>query len=67
MITLVNGPYNGRKIDDAGTVTIRMCIYDPAPVVGAKTGHATYEPSKDRARAFWLDNTWSGTLDEEVP
>lgn len=66
MITLISGPYNGRQIEDSGTVVIRMCIYDPAPVKGAKVGEARYEPSEDRSVAFWEGNTWLGTLEEII-
>jgi len=61
-MTLINGPYNGREIEDAGTVTLAMCIYDPCECVGAIGGIARYEPSPDRSLAFWEGNTWSGPI-----
>lgn len=66
MITLINGPYNGRQIEDSGAVSIRMAIYDGGETQGAKIGHATYEPNEERTAAFWLGNTWEGTLDEQI-
>lgn len=59
---LINGPYNGRNIADAGTVTVAMCIYSDGIRVGSVCGVATYEPSADRLLAFWLDNTWTGPI-----
>jgi hypothetical protein len=61
-MTLINGPYNGREIEDAGTVVVNMCIYDPCQRVGSIGGIARYEPSADRSLAFWEGNTWSGPI-----
>jgi hypothetical protein len=60
-MTLINGPYNGREIEDAGTVEIRMGIRD-----GDMVGHALYEPSVDRRLAFFEGNTWLGKIAGEV-
>ena len=43
-----------------------MAIYDGGEKPGSKIGHATYEPNEDRTTAFWLGNTWEGTLDEQI-
>lgn len=61
-MTLINGPYNGRTISDAGTVIVAMCIYSDGCRVGSIGGIATYEPSADRSLAFYLDSTWSGPI-----
>ncbi len=67
MITLINGPYNGRKIEDRGTAVIVMCLYDGGDAAGATVGEALYEPNQSRTLAFWNGNTWLGTLEERVP
>lgn len=61
-ITLINGPYNDYVIEDSGTVLIRMAVYDPAQVIGARVGDAIYEPNKERTLAFFNRNVWHGTL-----
>jgi hypothetical protein len=67
MIVLINGPYNGREIEDSGAVVIRMAVYDGGNRVGAKTGEAIYEPSEDGRRAFYSDTKWLGIIEEIVP
>jgi hypothetical protein len=67
MITLIGGPYNRRQIEDSGAVQIRMAITeDGTERKGVKCGTAIYEPSEDRAAAFWLQNIWDGTLEEVI-
>lgn len=73
MITLHGGPWNRRKIDDLGTVTIRMFIATRYTTTvtgtkkvahGAQVGSAVYEfcPwTEERTEAFWLENEWTGT------
>jgi hypothetical protein len=61
-VILINGPYNGRQIEDSGTVIVSMSVYDGGYRVGAKLGTARYEPSVDRRLAFWEGNTWHGEL-----
>lgn len=67
MITLLGGPWNGRRIKDSGAVRIRMAIAREwsgnRPVVGTEVGTAVYEPSADRGRAHWSHNDWDGTLE----
>lgn len=65
-MTLINGPYNGRAIEDSGVCVLRMVIYDGGQVVGAIIGEAIYEPDKNRKRAFWSENNWLGTLEGSV-
>ena len=68
MITLVGGPYDGRKIEDSGAVQIRMCITEDGTFTkGVKCGTALYEPTVSRIHAFWSHNTWDGTLEEVIP
>jgi lysophospholipid acyltransferase (LPLAT)-like uncharacterized protein len=63
-IQLINGPFNGRRITDLGTVRIPMGIASKIkngrPAIGAKSGSAIYEPDSNRRRAFWLRNQWDG-------
>lgn len=66
-MTLSNGPYNGRDIEDSGTVIVRMAIYDGGKVVGATIGEAIYEPDENRERAFWSHNNWLGRLEGIIP
>lgn len=66
-ILLVNGPCDGRRITDLGTVRIRMAIADGwlcgRPAIGARSGCAIYEfHGNDRARAYWLRNDWEGHI-----
>jgi hypothetical protein len=65
-MTLVNGPYNGREIDDSGAAVIRMALSTNGQTPGAKIGTALYEPKPDRSVAFWDRNEWCGTLDETI-
>lgn len=67
MITLVNGPYNGRYIDDSGADPIRMCVYDRTPGRDVEVGVAIYLPDADRQFAFWDGNDWQGKLVETIP
>jgi hypothetical protein len=60
-MTLINGPYHGRQIQDLGTVRQKMSIYRPLPDGRIKTGCAIYEPSPDRSQSFWLENIWDGS------
>lgn len=64
---LINGPYNGREIEDSGTVVVNLCIYDGGERVGAIGGIARYEPSADRSMAFWEGNTWNGKIEGIIP
>ncbi len=66
MITLINGPYNGRQIEDSGADPIRMAIYDDTKGEGAVIGSATYIPGEGRERAFWDGNEWHGKLIETI-
>lgn len=64
---LTNGPWDGRVIEDSGSVTIRMCIYHLGSAkIGEQMGEAIYEPSEDRRRAFWSHNVWLGTFEGEI-
>lgn len=66
-IELVSGPYNGRRIEDLGTVAIRMEIAERWPQQdGDKCGAAVYEPNAERTHAFWLNNVWDGTHVETI-
>lgn len=58
---LIGGPYSGREILDSGAVVIHLALRD-----GKRLGTATYEPSEDRSKAFWLDNEWLGEIVEEI-
>lgn len=65
---LINGPYNGRQIDDSGAVVLRMCITeDGTSRRGVMCGTAIYEPGTDRAAAFWSHNEWDGRLEAVIP
>jgi hypothetical protein len=65
---LINGPYNGREIEDSGTVRLRMCITeDGTSRKGVRCGTALYEHSEDRSMAFWSHNEWDGTLEGVIP
>lgn len=64
---LINGPYDGREIEDLGSAIVRMCIYDGGQVAGATIGEAIYEPDQTRERAFWSDNNWLGILEGVIP
>lgn len=67
-MNLIGGPYDGREIEDSGAVRLRMAITeDGTERKGVKCGTAIYEPSEDRSTAFWLQNTWDGTLEEVIP
>ena len=65
-IKLINGPYDGRVIDDSGSVLICMALSTDGETPGAKIGSAIYGPSGDRACAFWEGNEWLGTLVEVI-
>lgn len=65
-MTLIGGPYNGRVLEDSGTVTIRMLLLDGGRVKGARCGEAVYEPDDERKHAFWLENRWDGTLEQII-
>jgi len=65
-ILLVNGPYDGERIDDLGAAVIRMSIARGGHEVGNPLGMAIYEPTKDRKQAFWADNQWLGTIEEII-
>lgn len=64
---LINGPYDGREIEDLGSVVVRMAVYDGGLIPGATIGEAIYEPNETRELAFWSDNRWMGTLEEIIP
>lgn len=64
---LINGPYNGREVEDYGMVKLRMAIFDGGQVKGAKLGEAIYLPNEKRDIAFWDENIWLGTLEEIIP
>jgi hypothetical protein len=70
MITLINGPYNGREIEDSGADPIRMGIYDHTKPPGVHIGVAIYRrfPPLDPAggQAFWDGNEWQGELVETI-
>ena len=51
MITLINGPYNGRQIEDSGADPIRMGIYDHTKPPGVHIGVANL-PAIPAARSF---------------
>jgi len=69
-MTLINGPYHGRQIQDLGTVSQKISIYRPLPDGRIEIGYAIYEPSHDRLQSFWLENIWDGStlipLDEHA-
>lgn len=65
-IKLINGPYNGREIEDSGAVTIRMCVSTDGETPGAPVGDAIYEPNGDRSLAFWSGNDWLGILEDVI-
>ncbi len=67
LIKLINGPYNNREIEDSGAVVFVMGIWTKGKVIGTELGEATYEPNEDRTLAFWVGNTWLGTLEEVIP
>lgn len=71
IVTLINGPYNGRQIEDSGADPIRMGIYDNTNPPGVTIGAAIYRRfpmfSPDGAQAFWDGNEWAGKLDETIP
>lgn len=54
-INLHSGPWNGRTIEDLGTVEIKMTIKNPETEV---TGVAVYLPDESRKNAFWERNEW---------
>ncbi len=56
-IKLHSGPWNGRSIEDIGTVEIKMCIKNPTT---GNTGIAVYIPDESRKNAFWERNEWFG-------
>ena len=63
-IYLINGPWNGRLIQDLGTVTQKMVIYAcGAPTPGTEIGYALYEPNVERTLSFWSHNVWEGILE----
>lgn len=66
-ITLVNGPYNGRTVDDGGEVALRMSLSHRAEIPGSPVGEAIYIPNPQRTLAFWEGNNWLGTLVEIIP
>lgn len=66
-ILLINGPYNGREIDDCGAVVIKMTLSTDGENRGAQIGEARYEPNDKRTMAFWEGNTWLGTLEGVIP
>lgn len=57
---LINGPYNGRMIEDLGTVEQRMAIYRPNQQK-TECGVAVYEPGDGRKESFWSHNVWDGS------
>jgi len=66
-IELTGGPYHGRRIQDRGTVCIRMEVSERWPQQeGDKCGFAIYEPNGERTHAFWLENKWDGTHVETI-
>jgi len=69
-ITLINGPYNWRQIEDTGADPIRMCIYDNTHPPTVAIGMAVYRrfPMFDpcNERAFWDGNEWQGDLLETI-
>lgn len=66
-IQLVNGPYDGRMLDDSGAVVIRLALSSDGTVEGAMLGEACYEPNAERTLAFWEGNHWLGTLVAVMP
>jgi crotonobetainyl-CoA:carnitine CoA-transferase CaiB-like acyl-CoA transferase len=66
-ILLINGPWNGREIEDLGASVIRMVLYDGGEVAGSTVGESIYEPDESRDMAFWLNNNWLGTLGGSIP
>lgn len=60
-ITLINGPLNGTRIKDLGTVQIQMPLRE-GQEAGARIGTSIYEPNEDRSLAFFLENQWHGKL-----
>lgn len=66
-IALINGPYDGREIEDSGAVRIRMGVSTDGDNIGAAIGEAVYEPNPERTLAFWSNNLWKGTLEEVIP
>ena len=75
MIARHGGPWNGSKIEDVGTNTVRVGIADrydstpdgPKPSEGANIGYAVYEfddRSRKRTEAFWLENKWEGICEK---
>jgi hypothetical protein len=68
MIALINGPWDGRSIEDSGSAIIRMGIYESGmPIIGEHEGQAIYEPANDRTKAFWSHNDWLGIVEEIIP
>lgn len=65
-VKLINGPYNGREIEDSGADPIRMGIYDHTKPPGVSIGMAIYIPGEGRECAFWDGNDWAGKLDETI-
>lgn len=65
-IKLINGPYNGREIEDVGTVIIRMDVSTNGEMPGATIGDATYEPNDDRSLSFWNGSDWIGNLEAVI-
>lgn len=61
-MTLINGPYHGRIIDDIGTVVQKMPIYRKRKLNEVTCGYAFYEPSEDRLFSFWRENVWDGSV-----
>ncbi len=62
-IKLINGPYNGREIEDSGAVKFLMGLGNK---VGDRCGMSIYEPNPERTLAFWLQNDWDGTIDDII-
>lgn len=62
MIKLINGPWNGKEIEDSGADPIRMGICKQKEGSAYCVGTATYIPGDGRKRAFWDENEWHGEL-----
>lgn len=67
---LINGPLDKKVIKDLGKVVVRIGIAskwkDGKPAIGSRSGNAIYEPSKNRKKAFWLENQWEGTTQKII-
>lgn len=71
LIALINGPHNGRQIEDSGADPIRLGIFDDTGSPILKVGVATYRRfplfDPEGQKAFWDGNDWDGTLVDSFP